>query len=115
MKLTEFQQTAVLHVVSDKTKPDLVSKPHVWQIPPSNWTPLCHLDVDNVSRDVDEYFLRKWVWPSERSKKVFVAAGFPRVTCLYFPLALDDRIALASKLLAVLFLVDGKFLESRWK
>ncbi|KAF2796773.1 Aristolochene synthase from penicillium Roqueforti [Melanomma pulvis-pyrius CBS 109.77] len=106
---------AVLHVVPETTKPGLIpvgEEPqppsYFWQIPPSNWTPLCHPNVVEVSRDVDDYFMRKWVWPNERAKKVFIAAGFSRVTCLYFPLALDDRIALACKLLAVLFLVDDE-------
>jgi aristolochene synthase len=82
---------------------------NLWQIPPSAWAPRCHRLVDQVSREVDDYFLSRWNWPDEKSKRIFVAAGFSRVTCLYFPLASDDRINLACNLLAVLFLVDGKY------
>ena len=77
-----------------------------WSLPPSGWTPICHPQVDKVSQEVDDYFLREWNFPNARSKKVFVGAGFSRVTCLYFPLAEDDRIHFACRLLTVLFLID---------
>jgi aristolochene synthase len=79
----------------------------IWKIPLSEWSPSCHPLVDQVSQEVDDYFLSRWNWPDEKSKRTFVAAGFSRVTCLYFPLARNDRISLACKLLTVLFLVDG--------
>ena len=76
--------------------------------PPSYFIPLCHPLVDSVSREVDNYFLANWNFESEKAKKKFIAAGFSRVTCLYFPKALDDRIHFACRLLTVLFLIDGQ-------
>ncbi|OBR10835.1 aristolochene synthase [Colletotrichum higginsianum IMI 349063] len=75
-------------------------------IPPSSWTPVCHPLVDPVTAEVDAWFLDNWSFPNEKARKKFVAAGFSKVTCLYFPLAKDDRIAFACRLLAILFLID---------
>jgi aristolochene synthase len=76
--------------------------------PPSYFKPLCHPNVDAVANEVDDYFLKHWNFTSAKDKKKFVGAGFSRVTCLYFPEALDDRIHFACRLLTVLFLIDGK-------
>ncbi|KAK2755480.1 carbonyl reductase (NADPH-dependent) ari1 [Arachnomyces sp. PD_36] len=78
--------------------------------PPSLFQPLCHPRVEEVTREVNGYYLEHWDFPSEKARKKFVAADFPGVTCLYFPKALDDRIAFACSLLTVLFLIDD-FLE----
>lgn len=75
--------------------------------PPSIFTPICHPLVEQVTKEVDGHYLQNWGFPTEKAKKKFVAAGFSRVTCLYFPKALDDRIAYACSLLTILFLVDG--------
>jgi hypothetical protein len=69
---------------------------------------LCHPRVDAVTKEVDGYFLDHWPFPDAKSRKKFVAAGFSRVTCLYFPKALNDRIHFACRLLTVLFLIDGR-------
>lgn len=79
-----------------------------WKPQPSLWKPLCHPRVDEVSLEVDGYFLHHWEFPSEKAAKVYLDAAFSRVTCLYFPLAKDDRIHFACRLLTVLFLIDGK-------
>ncbi|CEJ91140.1 hypothetical protein VHEMI06873 [[Torrubiella] hemipterigena] len=76
------------------------------QAPPSKWTYKYHPLEAQITEDVDGYFLKHWKFGTEKDKKKFVAAGFPRVTCLYFPLAKDDRIKYASKLLTILFLID---------
>ena len=57
---------------------------------------------------VDGYFLEHWPFPSKKAEQVFRDAAFSRVTCLYFPLAKDDRIHFACRLLTVLFLIDGE-------
>ena len=75
--------------------------------PPSIFTPICHPLVEQIIKEVDGHYLQNWGFPNEKAKKKFVAAGFSRVTCLYFPKALDDRIAMACSLLTILFLVDG--------
>ncbi|KAK2017796.1 Aristolochene synthase in complex with 12,13 Difluorofarnesyl diphosphate [Colletotrichum eremochloae] len=75
-------------------------------IPLSSWAPVCHPLVDPVTAEVDAWFLDNWAFPNEKARKKFVAAGFSKVTCLYFPFAKDDRIAFACRLLAILFLID---------
>jgi aristolochene synthase len=73
----------------------------------STWKPLIHPRADEICRENDDYFLQHWLFPSEKSRETFVKAGFGRVTCLYFPLARNDRIIFACKLLTILFLIDG--------
>ncbi|KAI1309761.1 Aristolochene synthase in complex with 12,13 Difluorofarnesyl diphosphate [Xylaria venustula] len=65
-----------------------------------------HPRAQEVIEDVDGYFLKHWPFPGKEAREKFVAAGFSRVTCLYFPKALDDRIHFACRLLTILFLVD---------
>ncbi|KAI9739473.1 MAG: hypothetical protein M1818_005161 [Claussenomyces sp. TS43310] len=77
-----------------------------WKIPPGIWSPLCQSRADEVIEEVDGYFLKHWNFPNEKARRVFVNAGFSRVTSLYFPKALDDRIHFACRLLTVLFLID---------
>ena len=76
--------------------------------PPSLFQHQCHRLVDPATKEVDGYFLKNWNFETEKAKKKFVAAGFSRVTCLYFPMALDDRIHFACRLLTILFLIDGE-------
>lgn len=80
-----------------------------WRIPPSEWTAMIHPRAEEVAREVDTYFLEHWNFPDDRARSTFLKAGFSRVTCLYFPLAKDDRIHFACRLLTVLFLIDGGF------
>ncbi|KAI1356556.1 Aristolochene synthase from penicillium Roqueforti [Xylaria sp. FL0043] len=68
--------------------------------------PSWYHDMDAVIRDVDSYFLDRWDFPSEKARRKFVVAGFSRVTCMYYPMAEQDRIGFACKLLTVLFLID---------
>ncbi|KAI0537285.1 Aristolochene synthase in complex with 12,13-Difluorofarnesyl diphosphate [Xylaria digitata] len=75
-------------------------------IPVSDWTAQIHPLHEKVISEVDNFFLQHWPFPDERARGKFVAAGFSRVTCLYFPKALDDRIHYACRLLTLLFLVD---------
>ena len=77
-----------------------------WTVPPSDWQPLNHPRVKEVAREVDAYFLQHWNFPDAKAEKTFINAGFSDVTCLYFPLAKDDRIHFACRLLTVLFLID---------
>jgi aristolochene synthase len=75
---------------------------------PSSSAPAAHLLVDSISAQVDAWFLQHWPFPDLKAEKKFVAAGFSRVTCLYCPLSLNDRIASACQLLTILFLIDGE-------
>ncbi|KAM7188912.1 Isoprenoid synthase domain containing protein [Rhypophila sp. PSN 637] len=89
-------------LLSESTAPAKTS----WKIPETKWTPMCHPLVKEVSQEVDGYFLQHWDFPNPKAERVFLNAGFSRVTCLYFPLAKDDRIHFACRLLTVLFLID---------
>lgn len=79
-----------------------------WSVPPSAWQPLRHPHCEQVSREVNTYFISEWNFPNEKAERRFLAADFPGATCLYFPLAKDDRIHFACTLLTVLFLIDGE-------
>ncbi|KAI0474768.1 Aristolochene synthase in complex with 12,13 Difluorofarnesyl diphosphate [Xylaria cf. heliscus] len=61
-----------------------------------------------VISEVDGYFLKHWPFQGTQAREKFVNAGFSRVTCLYFPKALDDRIHFACRLLTILFLIDDQ-------
>ncbi|KAJ5201119.1 hypothetical protein N7449_005922 [Penicillium cf. viridicatum] len=74
--------------------------------PPTQWSYLCHPRVKELQDEVDGYFLENWKFPSFKAVRTFLDAKFSEVTCLYFPLALDDRIHFACRLLTVLFLID---------
>lgn len=78
-------------------------------VPAALFTPKIHPQVAEVTAEVDAFFLKHWPFESDKARKKFVAAGFSAVTCLYFPEALDERIAFACRLLALLFLVDGEY------
>lgn len=67
-----------------------------------------HPREPEISAEVDSFFLEHWPFVNEEARKKFVAAGFSKVTCFYYPHALDDRISLACRLLTLLFLVDGR-------
>ncbi|KAI0903431.1 Aristolochene synthase in complex with 12,13-Difluorofarnesyl diphosphate [Ustulina deusta] len=66
----------------------------------------CHSRLDEVEREVNEYFLAHWPFPDDSSREKFLGGGFARCTCMYFPDAKDDRIHFACRLLTVLFLID---------
>lgn len=75
--------------------------------PPAIFTARIHPLEPEVSAEVNSFFLDHWHFDNEKAKKKFVAAGFSRVTCFYYPVALNDRIAFACRLLTLLFLIDG--------
>lgn len=81
-------------------------------VPPTLWTPSCHPQVEHVSLEVNKWFLDNWPFPHDRARQKFVDAGFSWVTCLYYPLAKDDRIHFACRLLTILFLIDGKLYQN---
>lgn len=78
------------------------------EVKPSILKSLCHPLVEQVSKEVDEYFSQHWPFKDDKTRKKFISQGVPRVTCLYCAKALDDRIAFACKLITITFLTDGK-------
>lgn len=79
-------------------------------IPPSRLVAKCHRLEKQITAEVDGYFLAHWPFKNDREREKFVAAGFSRVTCLYFPMSMDERMHLACRLLTILFLIDGMLL-----
>lgn len=76
---------------------------------PCGFEALCHPLEESITKQVDGWFLAHWPFATAKDRKKFVTSAFSQVTCLYFPLAKDDRIRSACELLTILFLVDGKF------
>lgn len=76
--------------------------------PASRFTARIHPLEAKISAEVNGFFLEHWPFGNEKARKKFVAAGFSRVTCFYYPVALNDRIGFACRLLTLLFLIDGK-------
>ena len=74
---------------------------------PSNLEPQCHPCEPQVTKEVEDYFIQHWRFPDDVAVEKFRAAGFSRVTCYYFPEALNARIGFAARLLTLLFLIDG--------
>ncbi len=84
------------------------SRVQFWSIPLSAWQPLRHPRCEEVSREVNSYFMSEWNFPNEDAKRKFIGADFSGGTCLNFPLARNDRIHFVCTLLTVLSLIDGK-------
>jgi aristolochene synthase len=76
--------------------------------PPRSFSYKIHPLEPQMTKEVNGYFLKHWPFENEKARKKFVAAAFSEVTCLYFPLARNDRIKFACELLTILFLIDGK-------
>lgn len=75
-------------------------------------TPVCHSRVKEVNDEVNSYFLENWPFPNSKSQKGFLGSDFTSCMCYNYPEALDDRIGVACRLIALLFLVDGKSLRA---
>lgn len=106
-KRADIQQQSV----STAPAVSLPSTSH-FALPPSRFVAECHPSEKQITAEVDGYFLTHWPFQTAKDRTKFVAAGFSRVTCLYFPLSLDDRIHLACRLLTILFLIDGVFIPA---
>ncbi|KAI9035231.1 terpenoid synthase [Aspergillus affinis] len=92
----------VTPIENRESMPELTSdKP-----PTSLFTPKIHPNAQAISARVDAYFLQRWHFRSDAERAKFRAAGFSCLTCLYFPMALNDRIEFACRLLTLLFLID---------
>lgn len=83
------------------------------QAPDPYIKPKCHHLEPQITEEVDSYFIKNWGFSNERAIQKFRAAGFSRVTCCYYPDALDDRIHFGCRLLTLLFLIDGKYRQNK--
>ncbi|KAL5384423.1 carbonyl reductase (NADPH-dependent) ari1 [Paraphaeosphaeria minitans] len=83
------------------------NQPNPRQEPPAPYLePKCHPLEPRITKEVDGYFIKHWPFPDDRAVQKFRAAGFSRVTCCYYPEALNDRIHFGCRLLTLLFLID---------
>ncbi|KAJ2984458.1 hypothetical protein NUW58_g6045 [Xylaria curta] len=69
-------------------------------------TPRCHPLVDEVSREVEFYFLQHWNFPDEKARASFLKTGYGQFTCFYYPLARNDRIHISCRFITLLILND---------
>ena len=95
-----------------KTAPVDASHTHVpparkWELPASAWKALPHPLADEISREVNEYFLKNWKFPNAKAESTFLKADFPRTVTLAIPTAKYDRILFACRLITLVFLTDG--------
>ncbi|KAI0883022.1 Aristolochene synthase in complex with 12,13-Difluorofarnesyl diphosphate [Annulohypoxylon maeteangense] len=102
----DYVPVSVASITQEQAKPAASLTRRGIHVPSSDWTAQIHPLHEKVIAEVDGYFLQHWPFPNGKARRKFVAAGFSRVTCLYFPKALDDRIHYACRLLTLLFLVD---------
>lgn len=79
-----------------------------WEPEPSLWKPLRHPRYLEVSKDVDDYFIKHWNFADAKAAEKFLKADFSSFTCLSLPLAKEDRIHFACLFFALLFLIDGR-------
>lgn len=69
--------------------------------------PRVHPLIRDVKDQVDEYVLSNWEFPSNAAKQGFITRNISSTGAYYFPYALDERIFVISRLLALLHLVAG--------
>lgn len=77
--------------------------------PPSLFVGRCHPLEHQVTKEVNEYFIKHWPFENPEAVRKFCDAGYPRAACYNYPDALDDRIHFACRLLTLLFLIDGMY------
>ena len=78
-----------------------------YKLPAAYLQPRCHPLEAQMTSEVNAYFIKHWPFPNAKAIEKFRQAGFSRVTCCYFPDAMNDRIHFACHLLTLLFLIDG--------
>lgn len=79
--------------------------------PPSLWSPWFHPRMTELASRVNDYFLKHWEFPDDKSRTAFASAGYCNLICAMYPLARDDRIEMACRLITILYLIDGKFFD----
>lgn len=79
---------------------------------PTIFTSKVHPNVDQLTKNLNEFFLKYWLFPTDNARQKFVGADFAYSSCVVWPDALDERMAHACWLCAILFLVDGTYPDS---
>ncbi|KAF7114145.1 hypothetical protein CNMCM5793_007723 [Aspergillus hiratsukae] len=86
------------------------------KIPPSPLKVKCHPLEPQVTENVNRFFLEHWPFNTEEQRKKFCAMKCGQVICYCFPEALDDRIEIVARFIALaFFMVDGKAMESTFE
>ncbi|KAI1434150.1 Aristolochene synthase [Xylaria sp. CBS 124048] len=75
---------------------------------PSIFRPICHAQYPKIANEVNDYFLKNWKFPDEKSRQKFIAADYSRFACLNYPLTSDSRIGFACRIITLLFLTDDE-------
>jgi hypothetical protein len=70
--------------------------------------PVIHPRHEEIDKEVIKYLTKTWEWPSERHKKVFISWKLSDVVLFMFPTGDFHRVKLATELLLVGFLMDGR-------
>jgi len=71
----------------------------------------CHPCHDEITRELDEYFLAHWPFTSDNARKKFLKSKINLYTCLALPHGDEKRVKLACELVTLNFLVDD-YLDS---
>jgi hypothetical protein len=69
---------------------------------------MLHPQHESIDRDVVDYLVDSWEWPSERTKKGFISWNLSDVVLFMFPTGNTIRVKLACELLLLGFLLDGE-------
>ncbi|KAH8825746.1 isoprenoid synthase domain-containing protein [Flagelloscypha sp. PMI_526] len=75
-------------------------------IPTTQLTSKVHHNVNQITKELNEFFLKSWPFSSEKAQRKFVGAEFAYSSCIVWPDATDERMVHAAYLFALLFLVD---------
>ncbi|KAI3319187.1 Aristolochene synthase in complex with 12,13 Difluorofarnesyl diphosphate [Xylariaceae sp. AK1471] len=75
-------------------------------IPVSGLSAFCHPLTERTIKEVNDFYLQNWEFTDPKVRKRFEGEGYVRVTCFYLCKSRDDRIALACRLVTLLFLID---------
>jgi aristolochene synthase len=69
-------------------------------------TALIHPNTAEVVKQVNDFFLSHWPFPTEKHRKRFVDEGLAYSVCLTCPLSSDERMHWGCRLLTIGFLID---------
>ncbi|KAK7000163.1 Aristolochene synthase in complex with 12,13 Difluorofarnesyl diphosphate [Favolaschia claudopus] len=75
-------------------------------LPPTIFIPKIHPLREDITQDVNAFFLAHWPFPNEKARKKFVESDFCYALCATWPESLDDRMRHACRLVTLVFLID---------
>ncbi|KAK7042880.1 Aristolochene synthase in complex with 12,13 Difluorofarnesyl diphosphate, partial [Favolaschia claudopus] len=75
-------------------------------LPPTMFIPKVHSLREEITQDVNTFFLTHWPFPNEKARKKIVESDFCYALCATWPESLDDRMRHACRLVTLIFLID---------